>query len=62
MILSGLISGLVAQSQLTQLLDKLYDDHNLLEELHRSGTLTSLDEAGWAQSRALYEEIASVCG
>jgi hypothetical protein len=63
MFVSGLISGLVAQSELTQLLDELYVSPTLLEELYRSHNLSSLDEAGEKESSAeLYSEVASIFG
>ena len=60
---SGLISGLVAQSELTQLLDEFYESPTPLEELYRSYNLSSLDEAGEKEiSAELYSEVASIFG
>ena len=62
MVSSGLTSGRVAQSELTQLLDELYESPTLLEELYRSYNLSSLDEAGENERAELYSEVASIFG
>lgn len=64
MIINGLISGLVAQSELTELLDELYGSRSPLDDLYRSHNLScSLDEAGEKESSAtLYSEGASIFG
>jgi hypothetical protein len=59
---SGLISGLVAQSELSELLDKLYGSRSLVEELHRYHEPTYPNEAGEDASTSLYAEVASIFG
>ena len=57
----GFISGLEAQSELTQLLDEIYGAGNeLLDELRKSHGLPSLDKAEADRSTVLYVEVASV--
>lgn len=63
MVLSGFISGLVAQSELTRLLDEIYGGSNdLLDELCNSHGLASLDKAEQDKNTALYVEVASIWG
>ena len=57
------ISGLVAQSEPTQLLDEIYGESaDLLDELYKDEGLTSLDKAGENASTILYTELASIFG
>jgi hypothetical protein len=63
MVLSGFISGLAAQSELTQLLDEIYGGSNdLLDELCNGNGLNSLDKAEQDKNTALYVEVASIWG